>query len=174
MANVLTIKGYTSEQIKAEFTKDDKYKIGMKLNAIYQLSKGVSSRKLVEFYGTSFKQILNWVHRFEQNGVAGLKDKEGRGRRPRLPNDQLAALKETLTSKSPLDFGYNTATWTGAIVIAYINIHYGIVYKKTQVYNLLKAMGFTYQKAKGKYPEADVVKQEKFKEDLKKTTGITS
>ena len=170
MANVLVIKGYTSDQIKAEFTKDDKFKTGMKLNAIYQLSKGMSSRKLVEFYGTSFKQILNWVHRFEIGGVEGLKDKNGRGRKPRLAEKQILELKEILTNKSPLDFSYNTATWTGAIIIEYIESHYDVKYKKTQVYNLLKKMGFTYQKAKGKYPEADIEKQNKFKDDLKKTS----
>jgi transposase len=170
MANVLVIKGYTSEQIKSEFQKDDRYKIGMKLNAIYQLSKGMSSRKLVDFYGTSFKQILNWVHRFEAEGVEGLKDKEGRGRKPKLSGEQIEALKEIISSKSPIDFGYNTNTWTGAILIELISKEFKTIYKKTQVYNLLKQMGFTYQKAKGKYPEADIEKQEKFKEDLKKTT----
>ena len=170
MANVLIIKGYTTEQIKAEFSKDDRYKVGMKLNAIYQLSKGVSSRKLVEFYGTSFKQILNWVHRFEADGVDGLKDKAGRGRKPKLQEIQILELKGTLCDKTPLDFGYNTATWTGAIIMQYISTHYNVDYKKTQVYNLLKTMGFTYQKAKGKYPEADIEKQEKFKEGLKKTS----
>lgn len=170
MANVLVIKGYSSEQIKAEFSKNDDYKVGMKLNAIYQLSKGMSSRKLVEFYGTSFKQILNWVHRFEEEGVEGLKDKAGRGRKPRLNEPQILSLKECIASKSPIDFGYNTATWTGAIVIEIIAKEYDVNYKKTQVYNLLKQMGFTFQKAKGKYPEADIEKQEKFKADLKKTS----
>lgn len=170
MANVLVIKGYTSEDIKSLFSKDDKYKVGMKLNAIYQLSMGMSSRKLVEFYGTSFKQILNWVHRFEAEGIEGLKDKEGRGRKSRLSENQLLELKEILLIRSPLDFNFNTATWTGAIIIELINIQYNVSYQKTQVYNLLKILGFTYQKAKGKYPEAEVQKQEKFKEDLKKTT----
>jgi transposase len=169
MANVLVIKGYTSEQIKSVLQKDDKYKIGMKLNAIYQLSKGMSSRKLVEFYGTSFKQILNWVHRFEAEGVEGLKDKAGRGRKSKLSGEQIESLKEIISSKCPIDFGYNTNTWTGAILMELISKEFNTIYKKTQVYNLLKQMGFTFQKAKGKYPEADIEKQEKFKEDLKKT-----
>ena len=168
MANVLVIKGYTSEQIKAEMTKDDNYKIGIKLLAIYQLSIGMSSRKLVEFYGTSFKQILNWAHRFEVAGIEGLKDKEGRGRKSRLSELQISELKKSLTESSPLDFGYNTATWTGAIIIEYVIKQFKVTYRKTQIYNLLKAMGFTYQKAKGKYPEADTEKQEEFKEGLKK------
>lgn len=170
MANVLVIKGYTSEQIKSEFSKDDKYKVGMKLNAIYQLSKGMSSRRLVEFYGTSFKQILNWVHRFEAEGVEGLRDKAGRGRQAKLGEAELQSLKEIISHKTPLDFQYNTATWTGAIVGELISNQFSVDYKKTQVYSLLKKMGFTFQKAKGKYPEADAEKQEEFKERLKKTS----
>jgi len=168
MANVLVVKGYTSEQIKSEFSRDNKYKVGMKLNAIYQLSKGMSSRKLVEFYGTSFKQILNWVHRFEAEGVEGLKDKAGRGRQSRLNEAELQSLKEIISTKTPLDFQYNTATWTGAIVGELIRNQFLVDYKKTQVYSLLKKMGFTFQKEKGKYPETDPEKQNEFKESLKK------
>ncbi|MBR9776300.1 MAG: helix-turn-helix domain-containing protein [Cytophagales bacterium] len=36
-------------------------------------------RKLEELYQTSFNQTTNWVHRFEQNGLDGLRDKSGRG-----------------------------------------------------------------------------------------------
>jgi len=72
---------------------DEKYKTGVKLHAIYQISQGVSSRKLVDFYGFSFSQILNWAHRFEAEGVEGLKDKNGRGRKPKLTDNQLVLLK---------------------------------------------------------------------------------
>jgi len=161
MAKVLVIKGYTSEQIK-------KYKIGVKLHAIYQISQGLSSRRLVDFYGFSFSQILNWAHRFEAEGVEGLKDKNGRGRKSKLTDSQLISLKELLMSKTPLDFGHNTSTWTGALVTKLIKDYFGVLYGQANVYNLLKKIDFSYQKTKGKYPEADPEKQEIFKEDLKK------
>jgi transposase len=65
----LQIKGYTSEDIKALMKEKSDYEIGIKLLAIYQVSKGISSRKLEEFYNKSFKQLLNWVHRFEEHGI---------------------------------------------------------------------------------------------------------
>lgn len=168
MANTLQVKGYSAEQIKALMNTDDKYKIGMRLYAVYQVANGNSSRKLEEFYQTSFKQITNWVHRFEKEGLEGLRDKVGRGRKPKLNEEQLSILKNTINEKTPLDYGYNTATWNGAILLEWVKITFHIEYKKTQIYNILKSLGYTYQKAKGFYPESDPKKQECFKEDLKK------
>jgi hypothetical protein len=52
----LQVKGYSPESIKALFNSDDRYKIGMRLYAVYQVSLGQPSRKLEDFYNTSFKQ----------------------------------------------------------------------------------------------------------------------
>jgi len=105
MAKALVIKGYTSEQMKAEMGKNEKYKIFVKLHAIYHISKGVSSRKLVDFYGFSFSQILNWAYRFEAEGVEGLKDKNGRGRKPKLTGSQLVGFaKRIVDVKNSIGF----------------------------------------------------------------------
>jgi len=169
MADIgLEVKGYTSEQIKALMNIEEKYKIGIRLYAVYQLSKGHSSRKLEDFYQTSFKQITNWVHRFEKDGVDGLRDQPGRGRKSRLSSEQLGILETLFTEKFPIDYGYNTATWSGAILMDWIKINFGIEYKKTQIYHILKKLGFSYQRAKGIYPETEKEKQEIFRNDLKK------
>lgn len=83
------VKGYTPELIKALFNSDDKYKIGLRLYAVYQVSLGKPSRELEDLYDTSFKQILNWVDRFEKEGLQGLRDKSGRGRTPQLSPEQM-------------------------------------------------------------------------------------
>lgn len=167
---VLEVQGWSPEKIKSLFNSDDKYKIGLRLYAVYQVSIGFPSRDLVDVYNTSFKQITNWVHRFEQDGIEGLRDKKGRGRKSRLTKEQEEKLKTTLCNDYPSDYGYNTSTWTGPLVIEWIEKHFSVSYKKAQVYNILKRLGFTYQKSKGFYPEADQEKQEEFKEALKKTT----
>lgn len=166
----LEVKGYTPDQIKSLFCTDDKYKIGLRLYAVYQISLGQPSRKLEDLYNTSFKQITNWVHRFEQEGIDGLRDKPGRGRKSRLSADQQKEVYDLLISKPPESYGYNTDTWTGPLLIDWIEEHFTITFKKAQIYNIIKKMGFSYQKTKGFYPESDSEKQEEFKEMLKKTS----
>ncbi|UZO79690.1 IS630 family transposase [Aquimarina sp. ERC-38] len=165
------VSGYTPDQIKALFNNEDKYKIGLRLYAVYQVSLGKPSRELEALYNTSFKQILNWVSRFEKEGIEGLKDKTGRGRKPKLTEDQKTELSQLILEATPEDYGYNSATWNGPLLIDWIEKHMGVSYKRAQIYNILKGLGFSYQKSKGIYPEADLEKQGEFKEELKKTLG---
>ncbi len=169
---VLKIKGYDSDQIKMLFRKDERYTIGIRLYAIYQVSIGKPSRELEILYNTSFKQITNWVHRFEKEGIDGLIDKPKSGRKSQLNEEQSISISEVLKFKLPSDYGYNSATWTGPMLIDWIKKEYKIEFKKAQIYNVIKKLGFTYQKSKGIYPEADEQKQEEFKDMLKKTTRI--
>jgi transposase len=171
---VLQLKNYNSEDIKSLFNNDDKYKIGLRLYAVYQVSLGQPSRKLEDLYDTSFKQITNWVHRFDEEGLEGLRDKPGRGRKPLLSSEQRTQLTKLIAEESPLNYGYNSDTWTGPLLIDWITNHFNITYKKAQIYNIIKSLGFSYQKSKGIYPEADPEAQQKFKDNLKKTSGESS
>jgi len=170
---VLKVKGYDTSAIEALIRRDERYTIGIRLYAVLQVSKGQASRHLEELYHTSFKQITNWVHRFEAGGIEGLRDKPGRGRKAGLDEGQRQRIKELL-SERPSDHGYNTGTWTGPMLMEWIKGNMGVEYKKAQIYNIIRSLGFSYQKGKGIFPEADKEKQEDFKERLKKTPGGSS
>lgn len=165
---VLKVRNYDAEQIKALFRDDERYTIGIRLYAVYQVALGQPSRKLEYLYNTSFKQITNWVHRFEKEGVNGLRDKEGRGRTHRLTEEQRKRIS-FLLKEDPQVYGYNSATWTGPMLIEWIEKQYEVSYKKAHIYNIIKALGYSYQRGKGIFPEASVEKQEGFKEAIKKT-----
>jgi transposase len=164
---VKQLKNYSSSQIKAIIDTDDKYKLGVKLYAVYQLSKGKSSRELEDLYNVSFKQVCNWADRFDAQGPVGLLNKSGGGRRPKMNKKQLDSLKDCL-QKSPEFFGYNTSVWTGALVRNFIFTHYRIEYKQSNIYTLLHNMGFSFQRAKGFYPERSESKRQEAIADIKK------
>ncbi|EON77582.1 hypothetical protein ADIS_1801 [Lunatimonas lonarensis] len=83
----------------------------------------------------------------------------------------MGALSDLLLGESPVGHGYNTETWTGPVLIDWVDKNFGVRFKKAQIYNIIKKLGFSYQKAKGFYPEADQEAQEDFKDSLKKTPG---
>lgn len=166
--STLKVKGYQPEQIKAIIDQNRDYKTGIRLFAVYQMALGKPSRQVGNLFHTSFKQITNWVHQFEDQGIAGLVDKPGRGRRSRLSNAQKEEIADLLENKSPTRYGYNSATWTGPLLIDWIEDQFGITYKKAQIYNIIKSLGFSFQKGKGAYRQADPEKQIAFKRALKK------
>jgi transposase len=165
---VKTLKNHTTEEVEAIFASNENNLTGVKLYAVLQLTKGFSSRKLTEFYHTSFKQICNWADRFDKEGIDGLRLKSGRGRHCQLSEDQQYQLQGDLL-KNPHVFGYNTATWSGPLVQSHIKKKYNIDYKLATVYKLMHKLGFSFQRAKSFYPERDEAKRQAFREDIKKT-----
>ena len=134
------LKNFTTEQIEALFESDSKYLTGVKIFAIIQLGRGYSSRKLSEFYQTSFKQICNWADRFDAEGIKGLHIKPGRGRYSFLTEEQMKQLRDDFL-KSPKDFGYNASNWTGRIMRDHIKRVHHVEYKQAAVYNLKRKLG---------------------------------
>jgi transposase len=93
--------------------------------------------------------------------------KPGRGRRPYITVEQKEQLKTDLT-KSPETFGYNTAIRSGSLLKKHLETTYGTVYKQAAAYVLLHNLGFSFQRARGKYPERDEIRREQAKSDIKK------
>jgi transposase len=164
---VKQLKNYTTEQVEALFESDENNIVGVKLYAVIQLTRGYSSRKLEEFYRVTYKQICNWADRFDAEGIDGLRMKQGRGRRSFITSEQKKQLKADLLA-SPESFGYNTANWSGPLLRKHLEATYHVVYKQAAVYVLLRELGFSFQRTRGRYPERDEVKREAAKADIKK------
>ncbi len=142
----LQLKNYNSESILSIMKGSKDYIVGVRLLAVYQVSLGKSPRELEDIFQTTFKQITSWVHRFDEEGIEGLKDKPGKGRKSKLSDEQFDRVKQLLLNEEPEEYGYNTATWTGPLVRDWIKEHFGVEYKDAQVYNILHRLGFSYQK----------------------------
>ena len=130
---VKQLKNYTTEQVETLFESDENHRIGVKLYAVLQLTRGYSSRELAEFFRSSFKQICNWADRFDAEGVGGLRIKPGRGRRARLTAQQKNQLKADL-SKSPKNFGYQSTDWSRVLIGEHTAYFTQYKYKKNVSY----------------------------------------
>ena len=145
----LKVKGYSASDIKKLLMANESFKTGMRLYIVYQVALGYSSRKLAEQHQVSFKQITNWVHRFEKEGLDGLKDKKGRGRKTLLSEKQLDKLRFLILKESPKNYGFDSEIWTGPLLTNWIKQEYNIAYKQAQIYNLLKKVGIVFKKKEG-------------------------
>ena len=142
----LIVKGYHAEDIKKLLTGNESYVTAIRLYLVYQIALGYSSRRLAEIHGISFKQITIWVHRFESEGLEGLRDRKGRGRKSLLPQNKLERIKTLVLNEHPSDHGYKASRWTGPLISEWIENNYGIKYQRAQVYNLLRKLGIEFQK----------------------------
>lgn len=147
--STLKINRTDSLEIKKLLSQKEDYKVGIRLHMVYMVSLGHSSRKLAELHQVSFKQITNWVHQFEKEGIDGLRDKKGRGRRGNLSDDQLQKIRLTILDDSPAQYGFSATRWNGPLIAQWIKQEYGVEYKKAQIYNLLRRIGIVFEKGQG-------------------------
>ncbi len=166
----LEILNHSAKDLLDILRSNADYLTGVRLLALIQIAKGKSSRDLEDIFDRSHSRFCVWVNNFNEYGLEGLKDKSGRGRISRLSKSELEELKDVVLNKSPEEYGYNTATWNGLLLIDFIENKYHISYKKANIYVILKQkLGLSFQKGKGFYPEQDKELREEHKELIKKT-----
>lgn len=141
----LKIDKYSSEEIKNLLTENSEYKKGLKLFAVYLVSKGWSARKIGELMDVSFKQITLWIHSFNEEGEAGLEEKPKTGRKPKLSKSEKDNLKKIILSTEPQDFGIESDRWKGDAVQILIKNEFDINYKTAQIYNIINALNLEYK-----------------------------
>lgn len=147
--SVLKIERKSVKEIQEILSSNPDFLLATRLNMVQQVAKGHSSRAVANWYGVSFKQVTNWVHRFEKDGIDGLFNRPGRGRKCYLSDDELEDIKQMILVNSPADFGINDEKWSGPTLLKAVKNIFGVEYKATQVYKLVEKMGLKFQKGRG-------------------------
>lgn len=105
--------------------------------------------------------VTRWVMAYERRGVEGLRPRQRPGPRPRLAPEQLRRLT-ALIDRGPERCGYDTGTWTGALVRELIRKNFGVVESVRQVRRLLHREGYSVQYPKKVLSEASLFEKRKW------------
>lgn len=70
----------------------------LRARIVLEAAKGTQNKEIAAKEGTSEKLISKWVTRFCENGLAGLEEKVGRGRKNALDDDEYIALVQRVMS----------------------------------------------------------------------------
>lgn len=113
----------------------------------------------------SEESIRLWVKAFLLKGPEGLLSTKSPGRPPKLTKSQKRELDKIIT-EGPAAAGFPGECWRSPMIQSLIEERFGVFYSVNYIAQLLKNMGFTYQKAKF---GSDHIDTEKRKEWLEKT-----
>jgi transposase len=123
--------------------------VATRLNMVYQVATGLSSRHVARIYRVSFKQVTHWVYRFENEGIEGLYDLPGRGRKSILSLSDLEDIRDVVLNCTPDEFGYSQKRWSGPLLLEWINKKYNTQYRSSQIYKLLDRIGVEFKSQVG-------------------------
>lgn len=115
--------------------------------AMLALDDGVSLEEVAELFQHAVQTLRNWLKRLLAGGVEGLLQfKKSPGRPPKLTKTQRRALARLLDG-GPSKAGFSGNCWRSPMIQRLLEQRFGVLYSVRYLSELLKAMGFRYQKA---------------------------
>lgn len=122
-------------------------KLVKRITALMGLSRGEGASQIAQELGCSRASIYEWFKKLVYQGVDGLQVSWRGGRRSKLSKGQKMRLKE-LVQAGPQAAGFQSGCWNTAMIQQMIAGEFGVVYHVHYVAELLKNLGFSFQKAR--------------------------
>jgi len=115
------------------YKRETDRKVGERILMIVGLNEGKSSYSVGEQFHCPHSKVLYWKHRFEKDGIAGLRTKPRSGRSPKMTKKKAEHIKHVIRSR---------AGWRTAAIRELIRKEAGITYSERHIIRLMHAWGF--------------------------------
>src|SRR3954451_15992992 len=124
--------------------------------------EGASREEAARAAGMDRQTLRDWVHRYNEEGLAGLRDRPRSGRKPRLTPGQEAELV-TAVERGPDPDREGVVRWRRVDLRALIEARFAVRLHERSVGKVLRRLGFTRVSVRPRHPKADEAAQEAFK-----------
>ncbi|HQN18116.1 MAG TPA: IS630 family transposase [Syntrophobacteraceae bacterium] len=118
-----------------------------KVNAILAIAEGYSYSVTARILNVCKESVRLWISAFLLKGPKSINPSKSPGRPPKLTKTQRNQLDEIITN-GPTAAGYPGACWRSPMIQHLIHEEFGVFYSVNYIAQLLKNMGFSYQKAR--------------------------
>jgi len=149
-----------SINFKSLIAKETNGRMWVRLMALSQIKDGANNTQAARNLHISRRIVNDWVKRFYEQGLDGLKEKPRSGRPCALNQQQLTQLSEYIRQNSIKENGGRLKAQT---LVIYIAQEFNIEYTTFNVYRLLHQLGFSWITSRSKYPKQSEEIQEDFK-----------
>jgi transposase len=126
-------------------SRTDEARLVQRAQVIERLAAGERPGAVAGRVGMSRNQLYQWLHRFNAEGLDGLRDRPRKGRPPTYSAEQVAEVIATALT-DPQQLGLDFGCWTLDRLEAYLNEHKGIAIKRSRIDEILLAEGLRWRK----------------------------
>jgi transposase len=132
-----------------------------RMQAIAGALEGLSRAEAARLAGMERQALRDAVLRYNAEGTAGLHDRPRSGRRPRLTEEQRAALRQVVLDGPEME-ATGLSAWTLAELCREVEERWGVAYHPGHMGRLMRRLGLSWQKARPSHPKADPMAREAF------------
>lgn len=160
-----------TDVFERKFKAEETVNVRERLQILWYLRQKYTQREVAKMLSISNGIVAFWKKRFEQEGFTGLQDKEGRGRKAALTEEQLSMLGSALNDGVPLEDGYRRGFITKD-VRGFIQQEFKQEYTPRHCRGLLKMIGCSMQVPRPRNKSRNQEAVETFKKEFKKNVHV--
>jgi transposase len=147
-------KDRTSAVLRRLAKSENNVRVSRRMLAIANALSGMDRKTAAEAAGMDRQALRDWVIRYNEHGLEGLRDRWGRGRPPRLETaeaEELAAI--ILRGPDPDVDGISAYTLEDLVRIT--QERFGKAFHPASMSRVVRRLGFSWQKARPSHPLKD-------------------
>lgn len=151
------------QELRALARKERDGRVGARLHALAHALDGRSRTEAARLAGMDRQTLSDWVRRYNERGVEGLRDRPKPGRPCGLDEGRQAALK-ALILKGPDPERDGCVAWRIRDLCALTAARFGVRYSAAGMLRLVKSLDLSWQKPRPAHPDARHAEQARFKQ----------
>ena len=155
-------RDYSSTELRREAKRSDDADVARRMLALALVLEGKSRGEAARSCGMDRQILCDWVHRYNAEGLAGLRNRTAPGARPRLSAEQEREVAE-LVRKGPDLAEHGVVRWRRIDLSRVIEQRYGVTLAERSVGSLLHRLGFRRISVRPRSPRQDAAAQEAHK-----------
>ena len=137
--------------------------------AFAHIRDGKTFTQAAEAVRVNLRSLMVWVKKFKSEGIEGLRDKEGRGAKPFLPEREREAFRQAVLELQANKVGGRIR---GHDIMELMRTKYGCDPTLGTVYNTLKRANLVWITGRSIHPKSDQEEQDNFKKNFVKKEKI--
>jgi transposase len=151
-----------SEELRRRARRENDGRVSARLIAIANALEGMDRASAARLAGMDRQTLRDWVHRYNAEGIAGLCNRPAPGRKPKLTEGQMAALKAVVLA-GPDPAVDKIARWRIVDLCRWVTERWGISYSETGMLRLLWSLDLSHRKTRPRHPQSSKKAQQAFK-----------
>ena len=151
-----------SQELRRQTRRERDGRVSARLIAIANALEGIDRASAARLAGMDRQTLRDWVHRDNTQGIAGLCNRPAPGRRPKLSEGQMAALKAVVLAGADPAVD-KIARWRIVDLCRWTERRWGVSYSETGMLRLLWSLDLSHRKTRPRHPQSSEKAQQAFK-----------
>lgn len=151
-----------SEELRRRARRESDGRVSARLIAIANALEGMDRASAARLAGMDRQTLRDWVHRYNAEGIAGLCNRPAPGRKPKLTEGQMAALKAVVLA-GPDPAVHKIARWRIVDLRQWVRERWDVSYSETGMLRLLWSLDLSHRKTRPRHPQSSEEAQQAFK-----------